>query len=79
MGVDDVAESSFRAEARARGEPVAATLAAKVEVDEADKKPLPPLDSLVQQIPAEVRETLDELFRAKFITVKRVPSTALKS
>ncbi|MFI5335641.1 MAG: hypothetical protein ACHQ5A_02580 [Opitutales bacterium] len=40
--------------------------------------PLPALDGLVQRIPAEAREVMEELFRAKFVTVKRVPRSALK-
>jgi hypothetical protein len=39
---------------------------------------LPPMDDLVQRIPAPVRETLEELFRARFITVKRIPQSAIK-
>jgi hypothetical protein len=39
---------------------------------------LPPLDELVKRIPPEVRETLEDLFRARFVTVKRVPKKALK-
>lgn len=38
-----------------------------------DAAPLPKLDDLVARIPAPVRETLDELFRAKFIAVRRYP------
>jgi hypothetical protein len=41
--------------------------------------PLPSLDELVKRIPADVRETLDDLFRVKFTSVKRVPPTSLKS
>jgi hypothetical protein len=41
-------------------------------------KPLPSLDELVQQIPAGARELLDDLFRAKFTSVQRVPAGALK-
>lgn len=41
--------------------------------------PLPKLDELVKRIPPTVRETLDELFRAKFVSVKRVDRAALKS
>jgi hypothetical protein len=33
----------------------------------------------VNRIPAPARDLLEELFRAKFITVKRVPKSALKS
>ena len=39
---------------------------------------MPALDELVQRIPAAARELMDELFRAKFIAVKRVPKAALK-
>lgn len=41
--------------------------------------PLPPLDELVKRIPNEVRETLDELFRVRFVAVKRVEPGLLKS
>jgi hypothetical protein len=73
---DEMAESAFRAEARARGEPVVPVKAQEAEAVESG--PLPPLDELVKRIPPEVREVLDELFRAKFVTVKRVPERALK-
>ncbi len=36
-------------------------------------EPLPALDDLVARIPGPVRETLDELFRAKFIGVRKYP------
>jgi len=73
---DESAEGAFLGEARERGEPVVATAVEAIE--ETDSKNLPPLDSLVKRLPAEVRETLDELFRAKFIAVRRVPRKALK-
>jgi len=41
--------------------------------------PLPSLDELVKRIPADVRETLDDLFRVKFTAVKRVAPASLKS
>jgi len=44
----------------------------------ADTKPLPALVDLVNRIPPEVREALEDLFRARFVTVKRVPAKALK-
>ncbi len=47
------------------------------EVEETPVK-LPPLDDLVQRIPPEVRELMDELFRAKFVRVQRVPKKALQ-
>jgi hypothetical protein len=77
-GVDDVAESAFRAEAQSRGETVNATPVAVEIAEETDTKSLPPLNDLVKRIPPDVRETLEELFRAKFIAVKRVPKSALK-
>ncbi len=64
------------AELRSRGEltsPVAVEA-----VEEIDTKALPPLDELVKRIPAEAREALDDLFRAKFVRVVRVPKKALK-
>lgn len=39
---------------------------------------LPPMEDLVKRIPMPTRDLLEELFRAKFVTVKRVPRTALK-
>jgi hypothetical protein len=47
--------------------------------DLAETKNLPSLDSLVNRIPPEVRAALDDLFRAKFTAVRRVPEKALKS
>lgn len=75
---DDAAESAFLAEARERGETVAPAKAREEIAEETDAKALPPLQELVEKIPAEVRETLEELFRARFTTVKRVPKKALK-
>ena len=76
---DDSAESAFLAEAKTRGETVAPAKAKEEIADETDAKALPPLNDLVNRIPAEVRETLEDLFRARFVTVKRVPKRALKS
>lgn len=76
---DEVGESSFLAEARARGESVGPMRAAAPKEDvEAETAPLPPLDDLVQRIPAEVRDLLEELYRVKFTTVRRVPAKNLK-
>jgi hypothetical protein len=42
-----------------------------------DTEPVPPVEELIQQIPAEVRATLEELFRARFNRVMRAkPKTA---
>jgi hypothetical protein len=75
---DESIESAFLAEARERGETLPPKRADSDSPEEVDLKSLPPLDELVKRIPAEVRETLDELFRARFVTVKRVPKKALK-
>lgn len=63
-------------ELRSRGEPVAP--AAVEAPEETDPKALPPLDELVKRLPPEVRDTLDDLFRAKFVRVTRVPKKVLK-
>jgi hypothetical protein len=39
---------------------------------------LPPMDDLIKRIPAPAREAMEELFRARFVTVKRIPQSALK-
>jgi hypothetical protein len=39
---------------------------------------LPPMEDLVKRIPMPARDLMEELFRAKFITVKRIPHSALK-
>ena len=80
---DEAAESAFMAEARDRGETVAPPKPTRSVDGDADDgvnaKNLPPLEELVNRLSPEVRETLDDLFRAKFTAVRRVPKTALKS
>lgn len=72
----------MRAELAARdGRPAAspaARRAASAKEDDEDaagsaKTPLPELDDLVARLPAEVRDTLDELFRTRFVSVKKLP------
>ncbi len=78
---DEAAEAAFMSEARERGEPVKASPAAREIAAETDVEAtgaLPPLGELVQRLSPEVRETLDELFRARFVSVRRVPKKALK-
>jgi hypothetical protein len=81
---DEAAEASFRAEARERGESITPVALARppveaAEADETNPKNLPPLETLVNRLSPEVRETLDDLFRAKFTMVRRVPKQSLKS
>ena len=81
VGPSEAEEAAFLAEQAASEASFQAARAAPVtaaEADAADGKPLPPLDDLVARIPAPTRALFDELFRAKFITVKRVPRAALK-
>jgi len=75
---DEVGESAFLAEARERGETVAAKPAASHEEAEAETGALPTLDEMVQRIPAEVRDVLEDLYRAKFTAVRRVSAKFLK-
>lgn len=75
---DEAAESEFRAEARDRGEPVRVGREMENAADEPETDDLPRLDELVARIPTEVREALEDLFRARFVAVKRVPKKALK-
>jgi hypothetical protein len=77
---DEAEESAFRAEARDRGETVKASAAAAELAEEAvDPKSLPPLETLVNRLSPELRDTLEDLFRAKFVRVQRVPKRVLKS
>lgn len=75
---DEADESAFLAEARERGELSVPVLTSASEAEETDSKVLPSLDELVKRIPAEVRASLDDLFRARFVSVKRIPKRALK-
>jgi len=79
---DEAAESAMRVEVEARGETLSSRAAREAseaaEEAAAEKKNLPPLAELVGRIPENTRELVEELFRAKFVSVKRVPKTALK-
>jgi len=79
---DEAAESAMRAEVTERGETLnskaARELAEAAAEAAAEKKGLPSLDALVEKIPADVRDTLEDLFRVKFVKVARVPKKALK-
>jgi hypothetical protein len=69
-------ESAFLAEQRPAG--LANADGGGASDAEEEKGDLPPLDDLVQRIPPATRELVDEIFRAKFITVRRIPKSALK-
>lgn len=51
----------------------------KAAVEETlDGGPLPALEDMIARVPAELQEAMDDLFRAKFQTVRRVPKAVLK-
>ncbi|MBP6508311.1 MAG: hypothetical protein KA257_12170 [Opitutaceae bacterium] len=75
---DESAEAAFLSEAKVRGEATATDTPATTEETPEASAPLPALDELVKRIPAEVREAMDEHFRAKFVKVQRVPKKALR-
>ena len=75
---DDAVESAFLAEAKERGE-VLAPKPAEDAAEEEDGKAMPAVGDLVAKIPAKVRDALEDLFRAKFVRVVRVPKKALKA
>ncbi len=78
VGPSESEEASFLAEQRVQpSAPTPAGRAAPADEPE-DRAPLPPLDELVNRVPPAARDLLEELFRAKFVTVKRVPRSALK-
>ncbi len=49
------------------------------EENSASSSALPDLDDLVARLPGEVRETLDELFRARFVKVRKLPKKVFES
>ena len=69
-------EATFLAQEREMGVVTPALM--PVESPPEEKGGLPPLEDLVKRIPAPAREVLEELFRARFVTVKRMPQSALK-
>jgi hypothetical protein len=75
---DEAAESAFLAETRGVETAAKPVVEAKMK-EETSLAPLPKLDELVNRIPTESRELLEELFRAKFTTVRRVKQSDLKA
>jgi hypothetical protein len=75
---DEAAEAAFLSETRGTSQSVISRREAP-DRDDAPTAPLPKLDELINRIPAESRELLEELFRAKFTTVRRVKQSDLKA
>lgn len=71
-------EAEFLAGEESGNAPIAPAPETKGAVED-ESTPLPPMEDLVNRIPAPARELMEELFRARFVTVKRVPKTALKN
>ncbi len=76
---DDAVESAFLAEAKERGEIVAPPKPAEDAGEDEDPKAMPGVTDLVAKIPPNIRDALEDLFRAKFVRVVRVPKKALKT
>lgn len=78
---DEAAESAFLSDRRTNPELVLAAPRA-AQAPEAEipdiNLPLPSLETLVDKIPPETREVLEDLFRVRFVSVKRVRPAALK-
>jgi type IV secretory pathway protease TraF len=73
-------ETAFLSSERENGGPVlvAPSTAAALNADD-EKGELPPMEDLVKRIPAQTRDLIEDLFRARFVTVKRIPKAALKN
>lgn len=65
--------SELAARAAAAPAPRRSSARAARDGEESGATPLPELETLVARLPAELRETLDDLFRARFVSVKRLP------
>jgi len=70
-------EAAFLSAERESGVTVAAMPATTRDEDETGE--LPPMEDLVKRIPAPARELIEDLFRARFVTVKRLPKASLKN
>jgi hypothetical protein len=70
-------EAAFLAQEREMG--IVTPTLMHLEAPPEEKGDLPPMEDLVKRIPAPAREVLEELFRARFVTVKRIPQSALKN
>lgn len=69
-------EAAFLAQEREMGIVTPALM--HTESPPEEKGDLPPMEDLVKRIPAPARAVLEELFRPQFVTVKRIPKSALK-
>ncbi len=77
VGPSSEEEAAFLA-AEGGGSPVPLAASSTSDAEE-DTGELPPMEDLITRIPGAARELMEELFRARFITVKRIPKAALKN
>ena len=77
MGPSAEEETAFLSAERESGVTVAAMPTASAAEDEQGERP--PMEDLVKRIPAPARELIEDVFRARFVTVKRMPKAALKN
>ena len=79
---DEASEAEYLAQERAVGNvPEGAGKGPEAGIEEEEpeqKQALPALQELVERLPASSRELLEELFRARFVAVRKVKKTALK-
>ncbi len=78
---DDAAEVAFLSESPANADQVDAVSPARAvtaEIEEDATVPLPALQTLVDRIPSDAKEVLEDLFRVRFVSVKRIHKSALK-
>lgn len=73
------AEEAMRAELAGRDGSEPARKSRTQSADTLEGEPLPALDDVVAQIPDAVKKVLDELFRAQFESIRRVPAAVLKT
>lgn len=77
MGPSSEEEAAFLAQEREMG--IVTPALSHEESPPEDKGELPPMEDLVKRIPAPARDLMEELFRARFVTVKRLPKSVLKN
>ena len=76
--LDTAGEAAYLGEQAALETAPPARAADAADAEDADDKTagkeLPAMDTLVARIPAESREILEDLFRARFVKVRKIPS-----
>jgi len=77
---DEAMEAAMSAEVSEREGPAKKpTKKEREHAETLDGPPLPKLEEMIATVPADLQEKMDELFRAKFQSVRRVPAATLKN